>query len=620
MSQTLTRSPLTAITMNGAGTRRKRRSARLSGENGGEEGEGRGTGGDEEVGAGEAQVAKKLKMTGPGGTAATSKVGTKAGDGDSNKLASRGRGYDETVDDFSFRRGRSRRGKEPEQIALPTETPPVIQQDTSEAKPAQPAKSIASEAKPVVRKANKVYSEKVDDFSFNKGRGRRGKATQNPPVQNSSTHEAVPSADPTPAPDAIREAPPLPKATAQRERRPIPDTPAIAATGRSIRRSKRLSDENGTDPQPSPQRPGHAKSHQNTTRSPSPQLKARPVTVEKKRKKNSDDVDESEKTMRIHLPFQDTPVIRRNKEMRKNSGDGHRRSSTGLRGRRVSSLIDEGRGNAIPHAEVPTAEFFKHISADLTEPRRMRCLLGWCGARALPSKPEAPKDNSPAASLEFQASQAETPSATGSDGTSRPLRRYLCAGNLTRATLPMLLKQSSWNRSLKGQFPGLFANNERGADVCLARRLKKEKSEWETLLKSATSAVTPASPSKTSSEDLRSLSPIHGDHLDSPQRAILTQLQTNSDSSDAPPAAVDVETLETNLRHLSSNLEFSVDQFAHGVHAVTTAKTTADRVAERTFTEAAAVLEHREHARGHQGADAVNSLRALGKLLNGKFR
>ena len=61
---------------------------------------------------------------------------------------------------------------------------------------------------------------------------------------------------------------------------------------------------------------------------------------------------------------------------------------------------------ALPHDEVPAAEFFKHISADLTEPRRMRCLLGWCGSRALPSKPDPPKDDTAAAKLEFQAIQA----------------------------------------------------------------------------------------------------------------------------------------------------------------------------------------------------------------------
>lgn len=185
--------------------------------------------------------------------------------------------------------------------------------------------------------------------------------------------------------------------------------------------------------------------------------------------------------MTISLAFADTPIIRRNREMRKASKDGHRRSSAGMRGKRASSVIDEGRGHgrstifrpqvtsnvtplpaeasddsfppttsqstvhvksgpstfkpgasptsdladrrayeftrevlandlisntALPHSEVPVPEFFKHISADLTEPRRMRCLLGWCGTRCLPPKPDAPTSSTPAASLEFQALQA----------------------------------------------------------------------------------------------------------------------------------------------------------------------------------------------------------------------
>lgn len=61
---------------------------------------------------------------------------------------------------------------------------------------------------------------------------------------------------------------------------------------------------------------------------------------------------------------------------------------------------------ALPHAEVPATEFYKHISADITEPRRMRALLGWCGTRLLPAKPHPPTQSTPAAMLEFQAQQA----------------------------------------------------------------------------------------------------------------------------------------------------------------------------------------------------------------------
>ena len=48
---------------------------------------------------------------------------------------------------------------------------------------------------------------------------------------------------------------------------------------------------------------------------------------------------------KIALPFADTPIIRRDKEMRKGSSQGHRRSSAGMRGRRASSLIDSGASN-----------------------------------------------------------------------------------------------------------------------------------------------------------------------------------------------------------------------------------------------------------------------------------
>lgn len=48
---------------------------------------------------------------------------------------------------------------------------------------------------------------------------------------------------------------------------------------------------------------------------------------------------------KIALPFADTPIIRRNKEMRKGAQNGSRRSSLGMRGRRASSLIDTGRSN-----------------------------------------------------------------------------------------------------------------------------------------------------------------------------------------------------------------------------------------------------------------------------------
>ncbi len=97
-------------------------------------------------------------------------------------------------------------------------------------------------------------------------------------------------------------------------------------------------------------------------------------------------IEGTRESTKIALPFTDTPVINRNKELRK-KGTGGRRSSLGMRGRRASSLIDNGH-NAIPHHQVETAQFYKHIEAEgLSEPRRMKQLLTWCGERALGAKP-----------------------------------------------------------------------------------------------------------------------------------------------------------------------------------------------------------------------------------------
>jgi len=97
-------------------------------------------------------------------------------------------------------------------------------------------------------------------------------------------------------------------------------------------------------------------------------------------------VDGSKQSTVISLPFSNTPIINRNKELRK-KGTGARRSSLGLRGRRASSLIDNGH-SAIPHREVETSEFYKHIESEgLSEPRRMKQLLTWTGERSLGDKP-----------------------------------------------------------------------------------------------------------------------------------------------------------------------------------------------------------------------------------------
>ncbi|KAK4888234.1 hypothetical protein LTR27_012844 [Elasticomyces elasticus] len=594
MSIVLSRSPLGPIGMNGAGVS-KRRSARLSHE--GIEGENE-------------PPAKKSKANG-------AQVSTKEQDGDAAKVVAKRKPrktYDEDVDGFAFNKG-TRKAKEPKQPAVRNsvieDAPPVL------AAPV-PAK-IASPVKPQV---------------------------------------------PAPLPTEEAASKPAPKKT----RRRFPTTPEREAAERPKRRSKRLSSENeSSDPLPSPFKPAHAKSHANTDRSPSPD-KARPVTVSKKRKVGENGGEEEQKVMRIALPFQDTPVIRRNKEMRKGDSNEHRRSSSGMRGQRASSLMDEGRGNgtfaptilylaaehdrsnsneqgemlsgvqqqvtpetsdstspvdtetipsnqdalangspfddtALPHTEVPTAEFFKHISADITEPRRMRCLLGWCGTRSLPPKPEAPRDtSSEVEGREFQALQA-----------ARVIQAELSQDLVSKGMLSDWFSRDEGTQPVvplrRAPNPRNVANAAKAEELEQElERLKAELASWEALKDNAVPVSPPSKPGAADTEIDLALSPLQDDLLDSPQRALLRQLQE--------PGPTDPEAVQTRLRTVAEGLEVSVDSFAQGIHALKASRDVAERLVERSLGQAAGVLEGRDRVR--KGVDPLEALRGLGRVLNGR--
>lgn len=278
-----------------------------------------------------------------------------------------------------------------------------------------------------------AYDEDIDGFQFTRTR-----------LQKRPAEETKASKPSQPAPKTEL-------ATHPRKKQPAPQTAASPDDGSTMRRrrSARLSGEKSTaTAREEPKLPARTRKAREPEATPgareeSPQLVGVDVGVDlevgKKRK------DET----KIALPFADTPIIRRNKEMRAERGRStHRRSSTGMRGRRASSLMDSGsNGNiprpahvlsalvyvsdgdltsaltaqaykakglasykpttdcgvalcdiqmdsnsdiatiaAMPHADVKVGDFYKHIGDDLPEPRRMRQLLTWCATRALPPK------------------------------------------------------------------------------------------------------------------------------------------------------------------------------------------------------------------------------------------
>lgn len=194
-----------------------------------------------------------------------------------------------------------------------------------------------------------VYDNKDGDFEFTK----RAKPTKKSAARDQGTEKAPSAPEPTTTATSStsrsksqrsKDAPEeksAPQTVQKKPRGKLPTSPDDGAAPQTARRSKRTFQEVKS---PSPHKAAHAQSHQNNDRSPSPGL--RPVTAKKKKRKTQAEVsDGEEKTMKIALPPADTPIIKRNKEMRKASADTNRRSGSGMRGRRASSLIDEGRGN-----------------------------------------------------------------------------------------------------------------------------------------------------------------------------------------------------------------------------------------------------------------------------------
>lgn len=237
-------------------------------------------------------------------------------------------------------------------------------------------------ARSLTQRTGAVEFEKDDDFQFVR-KSKRGKTKEAEPVKKPSAR-GRPKADraPEPIPDDDDFAHTTRKKSTRRKAAPEPshdESQPQPQGGTKRRRTHVAEDEQPEEPAPTN---GAKKARKGKNARPADNAFESPPVAE-----------ETGHASKITLPMSDTPIINRNKEMRK-KGTGNRRSSLGSRGRRASSLIDSGQ-TALPHREVKPSEFYKHIEAEgLPEPRRMKQLLTWCGERALSEKPAHGTKNS----------------------------------------------------------------------------------------------------------------------------------------------------------------------------------------------------------------------------------
>ncbi|KAI9877358.1 MAG: hypothetical protein M1830_004138 [Pleopsidium flavum] len=413
------------------------------------------------------------------------------------------------------------------------------------------------------RKPN--YDEEDDGFMFTRTRSKRAKAA--PAVSQ-----------PEPIAEEREESVPAPAKTRRKRSSDTPSVPEKEDHGLKVK--KKRSTRNSGEKRATEEKKVNGRRVEDKDDGEDPHARStmEPMRVGQRGGEAEDSIDleggvlhveRPRDATKIALPFADTPVIRRNKEMRKGTDTGHRRSSLGMRGRRASSLIDGGKSNALPHDEVEVTEFYKHIESDgLSEPRRMKQLLTWCGTRAMGEKPSYSSEDSNARLA------------------ARVIQEELLKDFSTRSEM------SDWfNREetapavhVKKPNPKNISNAAKIQDLeAQIKRLQEERATWEELLKPLNAPEIP--PQSTST--VPKPSDIDPSLLDPEQAEILKTLTSHQN-----PGIV--SSTSSRLLNISANLESTVDEFADGIHKLGQYREAADRVAGRVLGLAAGALEERD--------------------------
>ena len=186
-----------------------------------------------------------------------------------------------------------------------------------------------------------AYDEEADGFAFKRTRAKTAKADA---ALASTTEEPQLEKRAEQAP-ARR---PKKKATRSPQAAPVENEVKVAK-----RRSARHSGEQENWDPPALPVKKRRKDRASSELNPDHRVESSQTDNERARQEPQQDhtqpIEVSFDATKIALPFADTPVIRRNKEMRKTNAA--RRSSLGMRGRRASSLIDTGKSNGNEHTD-----------------------------------------------------------------------------------------------------------------------------------------------------------------------------------------------------------------------------------------------------------------------------
>ncbi|KAI8625750.1 hypothetical protein F5Y19DRAFT_242782 [Xylariaceae sp. FL1651] len=467
----------------------------------------------------------------------------------------------------------------------------------------QPLQILSMSNQPKRRRSERIaaYDEQDGDFVFTRG-SKRVKTAQPAPIPED---ELAPASVPAPAPRRgrppkhkdDREVPPqpAPKRTSKRRSSQITVHPDGPPPPQRTTRQRTRSSVDKSSPPPPKTTNGVSKSRRvEEEREAETQLT--PVGVDKVQRR--EDISGAKK---IALPFSDTPIINRNKEMRKKTGN--RRSSLGMRGRRASSLINSGH-SAIPHREVDAAEFYKHIEADgLTEPRRMKQLLTWCGERSLAEKPPIGSLNSNA----ILGARAIQDQLLKDFSLRSEFSDWFARDEVQEAPKPPAIVKPN---------PRNIEHDEKIIELEeRINRLKAEKKKWQSLKQQP-----PEMPLLFDASESRADQSLPDPSLLDPDEAnILSSLTSSLAISSASTTTSLIPKTQARLRNLQASLEFKIDRLADSVHKVEQRMETAGRQADKVLALTAARLKEREErekaSAGTKDMPIMEVLRSLGRIL-----
>ncbi|KAJ0423658.1 Mis12-Mtw1 protein family-domain-containing protein [Aspergillus carlsbadensis] len=466
------------------------------------------------------------------------------------------------------------------------------------------------------RKAG-IYDEDIEGFQFSRIMTKKQKSAKEPGLP--APEEPAPQQSPR------RGRPPKKRVEEKSNSVAEPNKSSTEGTG-TEKRQRRGGAKSAPEPESQPER----STRSTRKRDEGEQVQVEKVPVEKKRKKGRPSKSHEEQrngfvspeppqagTSTITLPVADTPVIQRNREMRgKKSSKGSRRSSLSMRGRRASSLIDSGASNALPHKQVHTSDFYKHIAADgLPEPRRMRQLLIWCATRAMGDKPSGSRSEDESARLaarviqeellkEFS-SNSELSNWFGREDTSPPTV-------VVKKVNPKNVQNQDKVKELEEQIQKL--QKERHALNALLRpssipRLKptpEQPPNGQSADRLQADAKPPA-PQPDDQINLSVLDPSQQQILASIDPEVAKQYQSTQSAdqpfeptTNLPP--ITPSSISTRLSRITSRLAPALDSLAAGVHSIELYRSMSDTVSSRVLRICAERLEER---------DARNALRRL---------